>query len=41
MPTLGLRCTRSFVSVAWRSSSVAFLLVLALMIISCYCIWEM
>ena len=27
MPTLGLRCTRSFVSVAWRSSSVAFLLV--------------
>ena len=27
MPTLCLRCTRSFVSVAWRSSSVAFLLV--------------
>ena len=27
MPTLGLRCTPSFVSVAWRSSSVAFLLV--------------
>ena len=27
MPTLCLRCTRSFVSVAWRSSSVAFFLV--------------
>ena len=27
VPTLCLRCIRSFVSVAWRSSSVAFLLV--------------
>ena len=27
VPTLCLRCTRSFVSVAWRSSSVAFFLV--------------
>ena len=27
VPTLCLRCTLSFVSVAWRSSSVAFLLV--------------
>ena len=26
-PTFCLRCARSFVSVAWRSSSVAFLLV--------------
>ena len=28
MPTLCLRCTRSFLGVAWRSSSVSFLLVL-------------
>ena len=28
MPTLCLRCTRSFLGVAWRSSCVAFLLVL-------------
>ena len=27
VPTLCLRCTRSFLGVAWRSSSVAFLLV--------------